>query len=151
MDTCTCRRSGFGCRRCRWLSGFGVHVNVSAHTHQDRARKRKRALFFFFACVTGEADTWLIDTCVLRESDVGYARMQVGWKHWDTVKELEAKRKVKSEAYWAKKKDLIKVCAMRACLCKWRAQAHTSSCVYVRGWEGNMCIIVCVSLPESDR
>ena len=35
--------------------------------------------------------------------------IQVGWKHWDTVKDLEAKRKVKSEAYWAKKKELIKL------------------------------------------
>ena len=48
---------------------------------------------------------------------------QVGWKHWDTVKELEQKRKVKSEAYWAKKKDAIKVClacvssVVRPCVC----------------------------------
>jgi large subunit ribosomal protein L13Ae len=45
-----------------------------------------------------------------RYTNLGRMASEVGWKHWDTVKELEAKRKVKSEAYWAKKKDLIKVC-----------------------------------------
>ena len=44
-----------------------------------------------------------------RYTNLGRMASEVGWKHWDTVKELEAKRKVKSEAYWAKKKDLIKV------------------------------------------
>ena len=44
-----------------------------------------------------------------RYTNMGRMASEVGWKHWDTVKELEAKRKVKSEAYWAKKKDLIKV------------------------------------------
>ena len=34
---------------------------------------------------------------------------EVGWKHRETIKTLEEKRKVKSEAYWAKKKEMIQV------------------------------------------
>lgn len=37
--------------------------------------------------------------------------LQVGWKHGETVKELEEARKVKAAAYYAEKKKLI---AMRA-------------------------------------
>jgi hypothetical protein len=36
---------------------------------------------------------------------------EVGWKHWEAVKTLEEKRKVKGNAYWAKKKELIQVLA----------------------------------------
>ena len=32
--------------------------------------------------------------------------VQVGWKHQEAVKELEAKRKVKSQAYYQAKKKL---------------------------------------------
>ena len=51
-----------------------------------------------------------------RYTNLGRMASEVGWKHWDTVKELEAKRKVKSEAYWAKKKDLIKVLSVSVCV-----------------------------------
>jgi hypothetical protein len=34
---------------------------------------------------------------------------EVGWKHAETVKTLEEKRKVKAGAFWAKKKELIQV------------------------------------------
>merc|ERR1712216_1092576 len=44
-----------------------------------------------------------------RYTNLGRMASEVGWKHWDTIKELEEKRKVKSTAYWAKKKDAIKM------------------------------------------
>lgn len=34
---------------------------------------------------------------------------EVGWKHFETIKTLEEKRKVKAGAYWAKKKEMIQV------------------------------------------
>jgi hypothetical protein len=37
--------------------------------------------------------------------------LQVGWRHHETIKELEAKRKVKSAAFYAAKKRLL---ALRA-------------------------------------
>eukprot|EP00294_Goniomonas_avonlea_P000004 CAMPEP_0114543122 /NCGR_PEP_ID=MMETSP0114-20121206/2190_1 /TAXON_ID=31324 /ORGANISM="Goniomonas sp, Strain m" /LENGTH=203 /DNA_ID=CAMNT_0001727445 /DNA_START=55 /DNA_END=666 /DNA_ORIENTATION=+ len=40
---------------------------------------------------------------------LGRLSSEVGWKHWDTVKALEEKRKVKSLAYYTKKKAIIKV------------------------------------------
>ena len=43
-------------------------------------------------------------------TNLGRMCSEVGWKHRDTVLELEEKRKVKGAAYWAKKKEAIKVC-----------------------------------------
>jgi len=44
-----------------------------------------------------------------RYTNLGRMASEVGWKHWDTIKELEGKRRVKAESYWAKKVDLIKM------------------------------------------
>ena len=70
----------------------------------------------------------------------------MGWKHWDTVKELEGKRKVKAEAYWAKKKDLIKVCPLSRCTCcLWaclRPCAHVRACSWM-----NKCVSSSMLLP----
>lgn len=67
-----------------------------------------------------------------RYSNLGRMASEVGWKHWDTVKELEAKRKVKSEAYWAKKKDLIKVFLCSFCVgCRGAGSGS--------GWDAQVC------------
>jgi hypothetical protein len=44
-----------------------------------------------------------------RFTNLGRMCSEVGWKHWDTIKTLEAKRKTKSSAFWAKKKEVIQV------------------------------------------
>jgi hypothetical protein len=44
-----------------------------------------------------------------RYTNLGRMCSEVGWKHRETIKTLEEKRKVKSEAYWAKKKEMIQV------------------------------------------
>jgi hypothetical protein len=44
-----------------------------------------------------------------RFTNLGRMCSEVGWKHWDTIKTLEAKRKTKSAAFWAKKKEVIQV------------------------------------------
>ena len=44
-----------------------------------------------------------------RFTNLGRMCSEVGWKHWDTIKLLEEKRKTKSSAFWAKKKELIQV------------------------------------------
>mmetsp|Transcript_28913 Transcript_28913/g.67614 ORF Transcript_28913/g.67614 Transcript_28913/m.67614 type:complete len:209 (-) Transcript_28913:81-707(-) len=44
-----------------------------------------------------------------RFTNLGRMCSEVGWKHRDTIKMLEEKRKTKSEAYWAKKKELIQM------------------------------------------
>eukprot|EP00960_Hanusia_phi_P054957 762822-Hanusia_phi.AAC.10 len=52
-------------------------------------------------------------------TNLGRMCSEVGWKHWDTIKELEEKRKVKGSAFWAKKKEAIQ---MRAKAMKQAAQ-----------------------------
>eukprot|EP00960_Hanusia_phi_P011237 328709-Hanusia_phi.AAC.1 len=47
-------------------------------------------------------------------TNLGRMCSEVGWKHRETVKELEEKRKVKGAAYWAKKKEAIKVLSLLA-------------------------------------
>jgi hypothetical protein len=47
-----------------------------------------------------------------RFTNLGRMCSEVGWKHWDTIKTLEAKRKTKSSAFWAKKKEVIQVLQM---------------------------------------
>ncbi len=42
-------------------------------------------------------------------TNLGRMCHEVGWKHWETLKTLEAKRKTKAEAFWAKKKTVIAV------------------------------------------
>lgn len=44
-----------------------------------------------------------------RFTNLGRMCSEVGWKHWDTIKTLEAKRKTKSAAFWAKKKEVIQL------------------------------------------
>ena len=44
-----------------------------------------------------------------RYTNLGRMCSEVGWKHRETIKTLEEKRKVKSEAYWAKKKEMIQM------------------------------------------
>lgn len=46
-----------------------------------------------------------------RHCELGNLATSIGWKHQDTVKELEARRKVKAAAYYAAKK---KINALRA-------------------------------------
>jgi len=41
-----------------------------------------------------------------KTTNLGRMSSEVGWKYWDLVKDLEAKRKEKSAAYYAKKKSL---------------------------------------------
>ena len=50
-----------------------------------------------------------------RFTNLGRMCSEVGWKHWDTIKTLEAKRKTKSSAFWAKKKEVIQVTGVLAC------------------------------------
>jgi len=57
---------------------------------------------------------------------------EVGWKHRETIKTLEEKRKVKSEAYWAKKKEMIQVrfppspCLVFPSACPWLSASSRS-------------------------
>lgn len=39
---------------------------------------------------------------------LGELAHEIGWKHWDLIKRLEAQRKVASEAYYAKKKEALR-------------------------------------------
>lgn len=48
-------------------------------------------------------------------TNLGRMCSEVGWKHWDTIKELEEKRKVKGNAFWAKKKEAIQVLCLILC------------------------------------
>lgn len=44
-----------------------------------------------------------------RYTNLGSLASEVGWKHLDLIKRLEAKRKVKSEAFYQRKKAAVKV------------------------------------------
>ena len=44
-----------------------------------------------------------------RYTNLGRMCSEVGWKHYDTIKTLEEKRKVHSGAFWAKKKEMIQM------------------------------------------
>eukprot|EP00300_Choanocystis_sp_HF-7_P040611 c709_g1_i1.p1 GENE.c709_g1_i1~~c709_g1_i1.p1 ORF type:complete len:207 (+),score=7.29 c709_g1_i1:1-621(+) len=44
-----------------------------------------------------------------KSTNLGRLASEVGWKYADTVKTLEAKRKVQGEAYYARKKALLKI------------------------------------------
>lgn len=39
---------------------------------------------------------------------LGHLCHEIGWKHWELIKRLEAARKSKSEAFYATKKDALK-------------------------------------------
>ena len=49
-----------------------------------------------------------------RYAVLGRLASETGWKHWDLIKSLEAKRKVKAEAFYQKKKAQAKAYAAAA-------------------------------------
>ena len=62
-----------------------------------------------------------------RYTNLGRMCSEVGWKHRDTIKTLEEKRKVKSEAFWAKKKEMIQVRT---------EMSLTTLCCLAQPWQG---------------
>ena len=76
-----------------------------------------------------------------RFTNLGRMCSEVGWKHWDTIKTLEAKRKTKSAAFWTKKKEVIQVRSI--------FQKQPVPCPVFLFRRESRAVVSCVCLPRS--